>query len=119
MVRKSTTTQGKPITFNVDEHYCLENDNPEKIYNEVFAAMFPTMPFALGYTKVMHDKGYNGITLERYDNGLVGFQNFCFYGNEEEVLLEFSSKSKLSDDAFGNCVWGQYTDVIIFKNPRV
>ena len=80
MVRTSKTTQGKPITFNVDEHYCLENDNPEKIFNEVFAAMFPTMPFALGYTKVLHDKGYDK-DLNPSDNGLVGYQNFCVYAN--------------------------------------
>ena len=124
MVRTSTTTQGKRVTFNVDEHYCLENDNPEKIFNEVFFGMFSKMPFALGYTKVVHDKGYReemrfgSPSIEHYDNGLVGYQNFSFYGSEEEVLLEFANKSKLSDDAFGNCCWGQYTDVIIFRNPK-
>ncbi len=125
MVRTTITTQGKKIKFNVDEHYCLKNDDPEKIYNEVFADFSPTIPFALAYTKVVHDTGYHqemrwgSPSIERYDNGLVGYQNFFFYNNEEEVLSEFAIRSKLSDVTFGNTVTKSYADVIIFRNPRV
>lgn len=113
--RHSITTQGKQITFNIDKHYYVIGDSDERVMNEVFWGDMKDMPYAVAYTKVMYDKGYNSITLERYDNGYVGYQNFNYHKTKDEAVKDYEFRSKLSDD-FPN---GKYADVFIIENPSL
>jgi len=121
MVRKTTTTKGECITFNVDIHYTVIGDNPKKLAEEVFNGIFKKMPYCVAYTKVFYDKGYkDGMlwgspAMIPYDNGLVGYQNFNFFIDKEEAQNDYKFRSKLDDDYPD----GRYSDVFLFENPNV
>jgi hypothetical protein len=120
MKRTTKTTQGKSVTFEIDEYYITDESSAERKHEIVFDGVFANMPYCVAYTKVKHDKGanmgmlYGTPAMIPYDNGLVGYQCFDFYLEESEAKAMFASCSNLGDKYDGTV----YCDVMVIKNIK-
>ena len=120
MERTTKTTKGRKITFTIDEDY-VTIENSEKKKDSIFNGVFSNMLYCVAYTKVKHDIGskirslYGSPSIMDFDNGLVGYQCFDFYNNENEAKDRFNSCSKLDDKYDGT----KYCDIMLIKNKKV
>ena len=112
--RKAVTTTHKAIVFDVDDNYYVIGDSIDK----VFCGGFANYKYAVAYTGVKRDCGtkvgsrFGCPTLVRYDNGVVGYQNFTYFNDKEEALKDFEMRGKLTPKFLG----GEYTDVFFIEN---
>lgn len=94
--RTTQTTEGKRITFTCNDGWYLVPQVTAEEKRELFSLSCKGDSYCIAYTTISHDKGINGLTLEHFDNGLVGWQNYDFFKTEEEAKREFELKSRLS-----------------------
>ena len=112
--RQSFTTQGKRISFKVDNNYYVIGDDKKK----VFEGFFKNHKYAVAYTKVKTDYGtryenrFGVPTSVRYNNGLVGYQCFNYFNDMAEAMRDFDDRKKLTPKYMG----GDYTDVFFIEN---
>ena len=116
-IRNSVSTQGKRVEFKVDEdYYTLENGDKSL----VFDGSFVKAKYCVAYTKVKRDCGtrietwYGVPTWVPYDNGMIGYQCFNFFDNEEEARKDFEDRKKLTPKTFTNTF--AYADVYLIEN---
>lgn len=97
-IRETTTTEGRRISFDVDNHYYT----PLCDKSLVFDGLFKDHKFCVCYTKVCYDSGYREETrfgtpqLVHYDNGLVAYQNMNFFNDKKEAEEDFNNRKKLT-----------------------
>ncbi len=109
----TTTTQGKKVSFKVDGVY-YTNENKDELFNEEFAQ---DNKYCVAYTTIKHDKGWKEENLwgtpsiVKYDNGIVGYQNFNFFYYKETAETYYNHLKKLSPKV-GTI---GYADVFLFE----
>jgi hypothetical protein len=97
-IRQATTTEGRRISFDVDNHYYT----PLCDKSLVFDGFFKDHKFCVCYTKICNDSGYREETrfgtptLVHYDNGLVAYQNMNFFNDKKEAEEDFKNRKKLT-----------------------
>lgn len=97
-IRQTTTTEGRRISFDVDNNYYT----PLCDKSLVFDGLFKDYKFCVCYTKVCNDSGYREETrfgipqLVHYDNGLVGYQCFNYFNDRKEAENDFDGRKKLT-----------------------
>lgn len=97
--RQTITTQGKHITFEVDNNYYVIGNNDK---SAVFNGGFKNSKFCVCYTKVCYDSGFReetrwgSPTLVGYDNGNVGYQCMNFFNDKKEAIKDYNGRLKLS-----------------------
>jgi hypothetical protein len=107
------TTQGKKISFKVDGVYYTKVNK-----DELFGGEFNQgCKYCVAYTTIKHDEGwrtenrFGAPSIERYDNGIVGYQNFNFFEDKETAVTNYNDLKKLSPKIG---VIG-YADVFLFE----
>jgi hypothetical protein len=115
MERTAISTQGKKVTFKVDGSYLTKDDGT------VFEGFFSGHKYCVAYTTVKHDRGmkethlWGSPTIEHYDNGNVGYQNFNYFNDKEEAVRDYNGRSVLSPK-LGVVA---YADVFLFENKHI
>ena len=110
---KTTTTQGKKISFKVDGDY-YTNENKNELFDDDFVK---DHKYCVAYTTIKHDKGWKEEnrwgtpSIVEYDNGIVGYQNFDFLEHKEEAETLYNQRKKLSPKV-GTI---GYADVFLFE----
>lgn len=92
--------KGKKYTFNTSGEYFkpLSSSSIKKI----FEGKDSNYAAAILYTKLKHDAGYREEnrfgtpSIERYDNGIVGYQCINYYTSLAQAKKEFEGYSQLS-----------------------
>ena len=113
-IRQTTTTEGRLISFNVDNCYYTPLCNKSL----VFDGSFKDYKFCVCYTKLCNDIGYREETrfgipkLVRYNNGLIAYQNMNFFNDKKEAEEDFKNRKKLTPKLG---VYG-YADVFLVEN---
>lgn len=116
--RQTITTEGKRISFFIDDNYYL----PGKDLSLVFNGYFSKSKYCVLYTGVFRDSGEKWVNnfgvpaLERYDNGVIGGQNFNFYDNKEEALRDYEMCQKLTPKPLKSVF--AYADVMLVENIK-
>lgn len=116
--RQTITTEGKQISFFIDDNYYL----PGKDLSLVFNGSFSKMKYCVLCTGIYRDNGEKWVdsfgvpSLEKYDNGVFGAQNFHFYDNKEEALRSYEMRQKLTPKQFKSTF--AYADVMLIENIK-
>lgn len=90
--------KGKSHTFNTSGEYFKPLSSTKKI----FEGENPNYVAAILYTKLQHDRGYReenrwgSPSIEKYDNGVVGYQCINYYTSLAQAKKEFKAYSQLS-----------------------
>ena len=98
--RTTTSTEGKQLTFHYTGEYYLPDTDKKHFFKE--RGWFETHPFIVSTTTVHYDCGeiYStrfGIPCrERYNNGLVGYQNFHGFKTLAEAQEEYKLRKRLT-----------------------
>lgn len=117
-IRKTITTEGKQISFFIDDNYYL----PDKDLSLVFNGYFSEMKYCVLYTGIYRDCGEKLVdnfgvpALERYDNGVIGAQSFNFYDNKEDALKSYKMIQKLTPKQFKSVF--AYADIMLVENVK-
>ena len=112
--RQSFTTEGKRISFAIDNNYYVIGEDKKKVFDGSFKAC----KYAVAYTEVKEDCGtiYEnrfGVPAPiRYNNGLVGYQSITYFNDRAEAMEDFKGRQKLTPKFMG----GDYTDVFFIEN---
>lgn len=116
MVRQTTTTEGKRISFQIDKDYYI----PGRSKSLVFNGGFKNTKYCVCYTCVYHDCGTRSGMLwgspaeVPYDNGIIGGQNFNFFDNKNEAIEDYKARQKLTPK-YGSHKFA-YADVFFVDN---
>ena len=87
---------GKTYTFRVDLPYHTEDSYDAE---EIFKGW--AQKYAVLYTEIKEDKGEELVErwglprLEKYDNGLVGYQQGQLFDTYDEMMRDFKIRQKL------------------------
>lgn len=111
MVRKTITTKGKQISFVYSGRYVTPENYNADVCDFLFNGMSPDVIYCVAYTTIKDDIRLNSITLERERYGVVGYQNFSFFTNEDDAKRDYDNSSKLTSK-LGILA---YADVFLFK----
>jgi len=109
----TTTTQGNKISFKVDGVYYTK-ENKDELFDGEFNQ---GCKYCVAYTTIKHDKGwkeenkFGTPSIVQYDNGLVGYQNFEFFGYKETAETYYNNRKMLSPK-IGTI---GYADVFLFE----
>lgn len=93
--------KGKKYTFNTSGEYF----KPLSSIKKIFEGKDLNYAAAILYTKLKHDAGYrednrwDSPSIERYDNGIVGYQCINYYTSLAQAKKEFECYSQLSPKA--------------------
>jgi hypothetical protein len=115
-VRTTTSTDGKRISFKVDDRYYMPGGDKSL----VFDGSFKDAKYCVCYTSVWRDKGHRmesrwgSPAWVEYDNGVFGGQNFNYFSSREEAMQDFSGRQKLTPKSFKNTF--AYADVFFVEN---
>lgn len=116
--RKIITTEGKQISFFIDDNYYTHGKDLSLVFNGCFSKS----KYCVLYTGIYRDKGLKWVdtfgvpALEEYDNGVIGGQNFNFYDNKEEALRDYKMRQKLTPKPFKSVF--AYADVMLVENVK-
>lgn len=112
MLRTTICNDGKKRTFSfVGDYYTPENVNEKELF-----ANFEDCKACIAYTTIKDDMGWREVnvygtpTIEKYNNGPKGYQNYCFFRDIEEATRDFEARKKLSPKV-GTIA---YCDVFLF-----
>ena len=115
--RTTTSTEGKNISFTCNKGRYFVPPFTDEDKDFILKAFDETHPFAIVYTEVMEDRGFvettsfGTPTIERYNNGPVGWQNIRLYDTEEEAIKELAFLQKLTPKV---CTIG-YCDIFLVR----
>jgi hypothetical protein len=116
MIRNTISTEGKQVSFKIDDNYYLPNSDNRLVFN----GHFKNMRYCVCYTNVYRDSGhrfenrFGCPAWVKYDNGAFGGQNFNFYNNKDEAIEDYKSRQKLSAK-YGKNTFA-YADVFFVEN---
>ena len=116
--RQTITTEGKRISFFIDDNYYIHGKDLSLVFN----ACFSKSKYCVLYTSVFRDSGEKLVNnfgvpeLEKYDNGVIGGQNFNFYDNKEEALRDYEMRQKLTPKQFKSVF--AYADGMLVENVK-
>ena len=108
--RTSVCTDGVKRTFYVDDcYYTPDNVDLDDIFNG-----FESCVACVAYTTIKEDKGCNidpsTCRIDKYDNGLVGYQNHHYFNSIDEAREDYKKRKKLS----AGIMTVGYCDVYLF-----
>lgn len=118
--RTTKGTEGKNITFTCNKGWYFIPPFTDEDKDFILKAFDKEHPFAIVYTEVMEDRGFvettsfGTPTIERYNNGPVGWQNIRLYDTEEEARKELAFIQKLTPKV---CTIG-YCDVFLVSKDN-
>jgi hypothetical protein len=78
------------------------------------------MKYCVLCTGIYRDNGEKLVNIfgapawEKYDNGVIGAQNFNFYNNKDEALKSYKMRQKLTPKQFKSVF--AYADVMLVEN---
>ena len=116
--RQTITTEGKRISFFIDDNYYINGKDLSLVFNGCFSKS----KYCVLYTGVFRDSGQKWVNnfgvpaLEKYDNGVIGGQNFNFYDDKEEALRAYEMYQKLTPKQFKSVF--AYADVMFVENIK-
>jgi len=101
--RKTITTEGKEISFLVDDNYYTDGKDLSLVFN----GSFSKSKYCVLCTAIYRDK----------DNCVLGAQAFHFYDNKEEALETYKLTKKLTPKPFNYTF--AYADVMLVENVKI
>jgi hypothetical protein len=119
VVRHSTSTEGKHLSFKIDEDYYIPGHDKALIFNGIFE----NIKYCVCYTSVYRDRGHRmenrwgSPAWVEYDNGVFGGQNCNYFSNKEEAIKDFKNRQKLTPKCFKSTF--AYTDVFFVENDSI
>ena len=115
-VRETTSTEGKRVSFKIDETYYTPGHDKSLVFN----GSFKNFKYCVCYTNVYRDRGHRfenrwgSPAWVEYDNGVFGGQNRNYFNDSEEAIKDFKNRQKLTPKQFKSTF--AYADVFFVEN---